>query len=109
MTTALDELLHTVPGAVVRRFETPDEITIRIDLPGIDPDGLAVFTFDHTVTVEGPGLRRDLTLPDDADVDHLHTAYLDDVLELRAPKTRPQRRPVPVHTPFRVHSDVCPI
>jgi hypothetical protein len=40
---------------------------------------------DHTIDVEGLGFRRTLTLPEEADVEHLEVELHKHFLEIRAP------------------------
>ncbi len=95
--------------ALVHRSETPDDVVLELDLPGVDPAELHVSLLDRAVSVRGPGFARELAFPASADVEHLHAALVDGRLELRAPKTRPRRRPIPVHVPYGVACDCFPI
>jgi hypothetical protein len=40
---------------------------------------------DHTIDVQGPGFRRELALPEEADMEHLEVELHKHFLEIRAP------------------------
>ncbi|MEO3792884.1 Hsp20/alpha crystallin family protein [Nonomuraea sp. B10E15] len=93
-------------GAVRRR----DEIVLRFDLPGIDPDSIEVtagrgvlavharreetYTEDESAFVQGHSTgtcTRQIRLPDRFDADGARAAYDDGVLTVRVPAREPAR------------------
>jgi HSP20 family molecular chaperone IbpA len=77
-------------------------IRLPIELPFERAEQFAVTLLDRTVTIAGEGFSREVALPPEADVEHLTATLVDRVLELRAPRTPPRGRPIPVRTPYGI-------
>jgi HSP20 family protein len=108
-------------GFPVDVYETPEEVVVRADLPGIREEDIQVQHHDGVLyiraqrAVEAPegavwlvhqtpsgGLFRAFSLAVPVDVDSVHATYEDGVLELRlpkAPEARPKSIPVRVGAP----------
>jgi HSP20 family protein len=106
-------------GAAMQRWapamdlvETDDQFVLRADLPGVDPDDVAIELEDRVLTVsgerradhEGSGegfyrversfgaFQRTLTLPEGVDADAIAASFDNGVLEVRIPKPE-ERKP----------------
>ena len=102
--------------------ESPTGVVIEVELPHVDADEVEVTLLDRTVTVRGgrvdpegfgkhpagpTAFRRELELPQDADVEHLTATLRHGALELQAPKRRPRPRRIPVHLPFQLNGNAA--
>ncbi|MEX2103249.1 MAG: Hsp20/alpha crystallin family protein [Gaiellaceae bacterium] len=80
--------------------EEGDAFVASIPATGFETPQLEVEVAGHTVTVRGRGsertFARELHLPADADPDDLTATLAQGVLQLRARREPPLRRPVPI-------------
>jgi HSP20 family molecular chaperone IbpA len=104
--------------------ESRAEIVMALELPELGDEELEVTLVDHTVTVRGgreddiegfgkrparsTAFRRELRLPESADVEHVTATLRGRVLELHAPKRALRARRIPVHQPFRLNGAAYP-
>ncbi len=93
----------------VEMAEDEKEVTVRAELPGIDPKDLDVSVVDNHIVLSGEkkessetkqkgvyhsetrygSFRRTLPLPEGVDTEHIDAQYTNGVLTLKMPKTAP--------------------
>jgi HSP20 family protein len=115
----IDRFFHRRAGALERRMgfenfgeleleDRPDEVVVRAEVPGFEPEELEVNVSGQLLTVKaekqepkrGKKARRDggaewsyrsffssIVLPQEIDADRIEARYRNGMLELRAPKT----------------------
>lgn len=96
-------------GAFVPRLEAdedPDGLTLRVEVPGVEPDKLNVSVNGHVLTIEGERLprtqsganvhrserrygkfSRSLNLPEHFDTDAIEASHEHGILTLRVPRS----------------------
>jgi HSP20 family protein len=108
------------PHVDVFRTNDPDEVTVVVDLAGVDPDEVHVAVVDSTLVVAGLRPRREpecrrsyyrleiehgpferrIALPDDVDAEHANAAYERGLLTIVIPVAA--KAPVPVRASIPV-------
>ncbi len=93
-------------------FETEDQLSIRVEVPGMNPDDIDVTVEDSTLVISGRRafesedesktfhrreiargeFRRMIYLPDEYDTENISAEYHDGILEISLPK-RPEVLP----------------
>jgi HSP20 family protein len=89
----------------VESYMKGDKLTVRVDLPGIDPEFVDISIVGNQLTIKGDrkmgteekegkeyfcevfygSFERTLTLPEGVEVDKIHAGYHDGVLEITMP------------------------
>jgi HSP20 family protein len=92
-------------------YEAGDKFMVRVELPGVDKDGVSVSIDDSVLTIKGTKqfveakegekwkrvearygeFTRRFTLPDEVDEENVSAAYKNGVLELSIPKVEPKK------------------
>src|SRR4051812_21391109 len=103
---------------VLDLYETPDEIGLVVDLPGVEPSAIELTVADRTLTLRGEKLAdahsrgqgrtlertfgpfsRQVELPEAVDVDRVEAESRLGVLTIRLPKVEAARtRSIPIRT-----------
>jgi HSP20 family molecular chaperone IbpA len=113
-----------LPESAIVCYELEREFVYLLKLPSVDVDSVDVRIWGRHVTVTGgvdpdpecfgksdrasTAFRREITLTDDVDLEHLRVTESDGVLRLQAPKLPPARpRKLAVHRPFLVNADAA--
>ncbi len=99
----------------VDMYEDDDNVVVRVDLPGMDKDGIEITVTGSILTLKGEkkeekeikqedyqrwersygSFQRSITLPPYADIDHVVSSYKDGVLEIKFPrKAEPVRKQI---------------
>ena len=105
--TAHDPAAPTGPGWVppIDLFETPTELVLQVDLPGVDPSTIHLALAGSLLTIEGEkatlelaeptertrerstgSFRREVMLPCEVDFDHVQAESKNGVLTVRLPR-----------------------
>jgi HSP20 family protein len=79
-----------LPQVDCYRTEDPPELTVIVELPGIDPDELRLVVAGSVLLVEGDygPVRREIPLPEDVDVDAAAARYERGLLTVVLPLAR---------------------
>lgn len=105
------ESVAWMPKIDVKR--TGDDVTVRAELPGIDPENVEIELTDNVLTIrgerkveeekEGEGwlvressfgaFERSLTIPEGVDPASITASYTDGILEVHVPKALEAARP----------------
>jgi HSP20 family molecular chaperone IbpA len=115
---------HKLPAHANVR-EQPGEYVVDLDVSDFTETELTVEAVGPHLTVRGDQLEtveddrkafrlherleETFRLPDDVDTDRIKVFYTHGTLEIRAPRTRPEPRRLPIEGPsFRVNPDATP-
>jgi HSP20 family protein len=100
----------------VEMYETPDEVVVKVELPGIDRDSIDVRVRDNYLTIKGVRkeekkeerenvffnesfygeFHRVIPLPTEVKEEGIEAVYDKGILEIRLPKAEPARKEVKI-------------